>query len=254
MSRRADLPADAEAGAPLWDVEEHDAVESTQTLARGRRPWCAVVAHEQRRGRGQRERSFVSDRGGLYLSAVLPYAGDPLHSRGFALAIGWAAREALLALGVRGLRLRWPNDLMIGARKVGGILVEQGGPDTLVVGIGLNVTNRPWIAAPELREIACSLEEAVAAELPKREALVEALLSAVRRAFMEFEATGFAGMVARLNASWGEPRAVALELANGSMRSGRFAGIRADGDVGVRHDDGTLSYTPEHHIVRLREL
>jgi BirA family transcriptional regulator, biotin operon repressor / biotin---[acetyl-CoA-carboxylase] ligase len=255
MSRRADLPEHAEAGAPEWQVEEHDAVDSTQTLARGRRPWCVVVAHEQRLGRGQRERSFVSDRGGLYLSAVLPYAGDPLRSRGFALAVGWAAREALLALGVAGLRLRWPNDLMIGARKVGGILVEQGGPDTLVVGIGLNVTNRPWLAAPELREVACSLEEAVAPKLPKREALMGALLSAVRRAFVEFEKAGFAGMVARLNASWGEPRTVALEaVGSATPICGQFAGVAPTGDIELIAADGASISVPEHHIARLREI
>ncbi len=255
MSRRADLPDVAEAGAPEWQVDEHDAVESTQTLARGRRPWHAVVACEQRAGRGQRERSFVSDRGGLYLSAVLPYAGDPLRSRGFALAVGWAAREALVALGVRGLRLRWPNDLMIGSRKVGGILVEQAGPDTLVVGIGLNVTNQPWQAAPELRDIACSLAEAIAGEVPERGVMIAALLAALHRAFVEFERNGFVGMITPLQSAWGEPREVALELAGGAAAiRGKFAGVAPSGNVELIGPDGARLSVPEHHIVRLREV
>ncbi len=254
MSQRADLSHHTEAGAPEWHVEEHDVVDSTQTLARGRRPWLAVVAHEQRAGRGQRERSFVSDRGGLYLSAVLPYAGDPLRSRGFALAVGWAVREALLALGAQGLRLRWPNDLMIGPRKVGGILVEQAGPDTLVVGIGLNVTNQPWGAAPELREIACSLAEAVAGEVPGRRVMIAALLDALHRAFVAFDRDGFAGMITRLQSAWGEPRVVALELAGTAAIRGRFAGIAPSGNVELIGPDGTHISVPEHHIVRLREV
>lgn len=255
MSRRADLPDHTEAGAPEWHVEEHDVVDSTQTLARGRRPWCAVVAREQRGGRGQRERSFVSDRGGLYLSAVLPYAGDPLRSRGFALAVGWAVREALLAVGVSGLRLRWPNDLMIDTRKAGGILVEQAGPDTLVVGIGLNVTNQPWLAAPELREIACSLAESVRDALPAREVLVQALLGALHRAFVQFDRSGFGGMIPNLQTAWGESREVALELSGGAATiRGKFAGVAPSGNVEVIAADGTRTSVPEHHIVRLREV
>lgn len=230
-------------------------VDSTQSLARGRPAWSAVLAEEQRSGRGQRERTFVSDRGGLYLSAVLPYAGDPLRSRGFALAVGWAVREALLGLGVHGVRLRWPNDLMVGARKVGGILVEQAGPDTLVVGIGLNVSNAPWIAAPELREIACSLAEAGASPLPTRRVLTESLLNALAHAFARFEAVGFVGMVARLNASWGEPREVALELCGSqTARRGKFVGITPCGDLELIDAEGIRVRVPEHHIVRLREI
>ena len=73
-----------------WRVEEHATIGSTQTRARELPAWSAVIAGEQTAGRGQGERSFVSDRGGLYLSAVLPYAGDALRARGFALAVGWA--------------------------------------------------------------------------------------------------------------------------------------------------------------------
>lgn len=238
-----------------WTVDDHHIVESTQVLARGRPAWSAVVAQEQRRGRGQRERPFVSDRGGLYLSAVLPYAGDPLRARGFALAVGWAVRVALLELGFSELRLRWPNDLMIGARKAGGILVEQGARDTLVVGIGLNVSNHPWEASPELRDVACSLQDGATRGLPSRLVLTSALLRALRRAFLEFEMAGFSGMVARLNASWGEPREVVLELAvSGTVVRGRFAGISPDGDVEIIGAGGTLCSVPEHHIARLREV
>ena len=242
--------------AAEWTLEEHEVVDSTQILARVRPAWSAVVAEEQRCGRGQRERSFVSDRGGLYLSAVLPYSGDALRSRGFALAVGWTVREALLALGVDGLRLRWPNDLMIGSRKVGGILVEQGTRATIVVGIGLNVTNQPWLAAPELRAIACSLAESAPQDLPARSVLIAALLGALRRAYVRFELFGFAGVLTRLNRSWGEPREVVLELANGvapPMR-GKFAGIAPCGDVELFGADGVITRVPEHHIVRLREV
>lgn len=238
-----------------WTLEKHDVVDSTQSLARALPAWSAVLAQEQRQGRGQRERTFVSDRGGLYLSAVLPYSGDALRSRGFALAVGWAVREALVALGVSELRLRWPNDLMIGARKVGGILVEQGSRHTLVVGIGLNVTNRPWLAAPELREIACSLDEAAPRGLPAQSVLMAALLGALRRAYVRFELFGFAGVVARLNASWGEPREVLVEPTPGGTEvRGKFLGVLPSGDLEIMEPDRTRTRVPEHHVLRLREV
>jgi len=255
------FPTDGSAatdGAPNlggWALARYAAVDSTQTLARAQPAWHAVLAEEQRSGRGQRERTFISDRGGLYLSAVLPYAGDPMRARGFALAVGWAVREALRELGASALRLRWPNDLMIGPRKVGGILVEQGARDTLLVGIGLNVTNQPWRAAPELRAIVTSLEECLAQALPDRAILAAALLAAVRRAHEQFAAEGFAGMVARLNESWGEPREVTLELTGGAdVVRGRFAGITPAGEVEILGADGARMRVPEHHIARLREV
>src|ERR1019366_8859061 len=121
---------------PDWSVEHHPIVTTTQALACSRPAWSAVTADEQTAGRGQRERSFVSDPGGLYLTAVLPYAGDPLASRGFALAVGWAVCTTLRRAGVVDVRLRWPNDLMVGTRKVGGILIKQAARDTLLVGLG----------------------------------------------------------------------------------------------------------------------
>lgn len=249
----SDAPCLAESGG--WTIERHEVVDSTQALARLRPAWHAVVAVEQLGGRGQRERTFVSDRGGLYLSAVLPYAGDARRSRGFALAVGWALREAFVALGVPELRLRWPNDLMIGARKIGGILVEQGGPRTLVVGVGLNLCNRPWEREAALRGIAGSLEEQAPALAREAGRVQAAVLGALRAAQADFAAGGFAALVPRLNAAWGEAREVELELASdaASVR-GRFVGVHESGDLLVAEPSGEVARIPEHHVARLREV
>lgn len=240
-----------------WQIERHDRVASTQILARGRPAWSAVVAGEQTAGRGQAERTFTSDPGGLYVTAVLPYAGDALESRGFALAVGWALREALLAVGVNRLRLRWPNDLMVEARKVGGILVEQGGPDTLLVGVGLNVTNRPWLEDPALEAIAGRLVDAVpGGKLPDPAGLTGLVLRAVDTAQEIFAQRRLAGFAPMLNACWGPPREVVIEPAAGvppGARRGRFRGIDADGQVLLEPPGGKVQAIPAHHIGRLRE-
>jgi BirA family biotin operon repressor/biotin-[acetyl-CoA-carboxylase] ligase len=227
-------------------------------LARGLTAWSAVVAQEQAVGRGQAERTFQSDPGGLYVTAVLPYAGNPLASRGFALAVGWAVCELLRELGVVNIRLRWPNDLMVGARKVGGILVEQGGPDTLLVGIGLNVTNRPWLADSTLVRTAGRLVDAVTTPgLPDPGDLAERVLEAIRTAHDVFAHERLAGLVPRLEACWGEPWEVEIEAARGvalRVRQGRVRGIDAQGCILLETMAGTTTPVPAHHIGRLREV
>lgn len=260
-----------------WRIEEHESIDSTQRRAGELPAWSAVVAREQTAGRGQRERTFVSDRGGLYLSAVLPYAGEAGRARGFALAVGWALCVALRAAGFAEVRLRWPNDLMIGSRKIGGILVEQVGRETLAVGIGLNVRNAPWREDATLAATAGTLGAAISsggsgserqpASVPavphgkgedELRTLARIVLGAVARAREEFARAGFAGIVARLEACWNGERLVELELVSevvgASARRGWFAGVTEDGAVRLREDDGTVGAVPDHWIRRLREV
>jgi BirA family biotin operon repressor/biotin-[acetyl-CoA-carboxylase] ligase len=243
---------------PVWSITHQPIVHSTQTLARDLPAWSAVWADEQSAGRGQAERSFVSDPGGVYLTAVLPYDGDALAARGFALAVGWALCVALRRAGVAEVRLRWPNDLMVGMAKVGGILVEQGGPRTMLVGVGLNLTNRPWVSAPELQGVAGRLADYVAAsELPKSPELVAALLRAIGLAQRMFVRRRLGGLVPLLARCWGEPRAVVLEPAGGvtlAVTGGFFEGIDEQGAVRLRSSHGDEERVPAHHIHRMREV
>lgn len=245
------------ATATGWQVESLEEVDSTQRAAAGRAPWTAVVAAHQTRGRGQRERSFTSDPGGLYLTAVVPFDGDAMHWRGFALAIGRAVMDELTALGVEDLRLRWPNDLMIGPRKVGGILVEQDGPRTLLVGLGLNITNRPWLENHTLRYAAGRLLDHCSRALTGPRQLLEPMLEAIRRAHDEFAAQQLAGLVTELNRCWGPRRHVWLEPAGEvdlPESEGAFAGIDDQGNVLIARPDGSHVTIPEHHIQRLVEV
>lgn len=243
---------------PPWSITHREAVSSTQVLARELPAWSALWADAQTSGRGQAERTFVSDPGGLYLTAVLPYAGDALASRGFALAVGWALCDALRKLGVSQIRLRWPNDLMVGMAKVGGILVEQGGPCTLLVGVGLNVSNRPWLSDASLTGIAgCLAESSPGLALPSSGELTAILLDAIRVAYEVFEEQRLVGVVPLLEQCWGAPREVRLEPAGGialPATGGIFLGIDLHGAVRLRTAPGVETRVPAHHIHRLREV
>ena len=99
------------------------------------------IAARQTGGRGRLNRDWESPSGaGLYLSLDLPCSGPPAPA--LALAVAVMTAEAIQPLGP-GLQFKWPNDLILNGRKVGGILLESrgeyGGPWQLIVGLGLNV-------------------------------------------------------------------------------------------------------------------
>jgi BirA family biotin operon repressor/biotin-[acetyl-CoA-carboxylase] ligase len=132
--------------APL---EHHLSLDSTsdrlKTLARGGAPEGSVVfADSQTAGRGRQGRVWVSPKGNLYVSVLLRPSGA--WASLLPLAAGVAVAEGLEALGVA-TALKWPNDIMIGDRKLGGILAESSSTgasiDWVVVGIGLNVCADP---------------------------------------------------------------------------------------------------------------
>ncbi len=118
-------------------VVRFDSVKSTQDVARDMPIGSVVVADHQTEGRGRMERRWEAPPGtALLVSFVLQ--PNPLLS----LAAGVAAAEAC---GPR-VRLKWPNDLLLDERKLGGILVEATARKA-VCGIGINLTSAPEGAA-----------------------------------------------------------------------------------------------------------
>ena len=151
-------------GEPV--VHSFDSVSSTQRAARdllegGRaRVGDIVVADQQTDGRGRFGRVWTSPPGGLYATFIVP------SDRLLALRAGLAAARALEALGAA-VRLKWPNDLVVGERKLGGILIEANA-DVARVGVGINLTMSP------LGDATCLLDLGVRVD---RDALVRAIYS-----------------------------------------------------------------------------
>jgi BirA family biotin operon repressor/biotin-[acetyl-CoA-carboxylase] ligase len=147
-----------------------------------------VVADQQTAGRGRRGHTWFSPPGsGLYVSVVLAPAmatTDPARATTLlTLAAGVALAEGIeQASGLR-IDLKWPNDLQVSRRKLGGILAESSGSgdrgDTVVVGYGINV--RPTAFPPELRERATSLESELGRAIDRHHVLAETLAALSRR-------------------------------------------------------------------------
>lgn len=134
--------------APFPPIEIFEVLTSTldsihQAAAAGAPQWTTHIALEQTRGRGQKNRSWWSPPGaGLWMSTLLRPKCDRKTWGGIALIAGAAARNALALLGVETVELRWPNDLYVQSRKLGGILAESKDPAAgswVALGIGINI-------------------------------------------------------------------------------------------------------------------
>jgi BirA family biotin operon repressor/biotin-[acetyl-CoA-carboxylase] ligase len=214
---------------------------STQDLVRaaaraGAAEGYTCVAAEQTVGRGRQGRRWAAPAGTALLVSVLlrrPAAVRPL----IPIAAGIAVAEAIEACcGVRGL-LKWPNDVLVDGRKLAGILaeVEPAGDDAVALGIGVNVT------VPSFPEGAygVSLSELVA-EPPAGDALLAAILPALRRRIDDAETSG----VAALRPAWRSRAAGLGEPVSAQLGPRTVAGIALDidddGALLVRIGDGTV--------------
>ncbi len=234
-------------GQAGWQLEIHEETASTNDLARELAAWKAVRAERQTAGRGRFGRSFFSDAGGLWLSAVVPAAGGPLPWNGFSLMIGCHLLRLMTRLGVPEARLRWPNDLMSGSRKIGGILIEQG-QDTLIVGVGLNVSNTPGQHDPALAATTGRLSDMLPCPLDLEE-LDTLVLDAIADAHAAMLEGGLPLAITELNVHWQEPREVEITLLEGDALQGPFRGLDPEGNLRV----GSV-VVPHNQVGRLREL
>lgn len=147
--------------APLWQI---GTVGSTsdwlKEMARaGSTAWTAVRADLQTSGRGRGGHAWVSPPGNLFLSVALPSPADrPITL--LPLLVGVAVAEAARAWGVPA-QLKWPNDILSGGRKLGGILVESSsdghGTPTIVAGVGVNLALDPQALEEPLRSSVTSV-------------------------------------------------------------------------------------------------
>lgn len=239
-------------GRAGWTLFSCHEAASTNDLAKELPAWSAVMAARQTGGRGRFGRRFVSDEGGLYLTAVLPAEGPVSKWSGFSLAAGCWLRTALIDAGVAGARLRWPNDLMVDRRKLGGLLIEQSPDGRLWVGLGLNVTNEPWLDDPELRDVAGRLADFLD-PAPRVDDVAVLVLDALADAHDEFSRHGLVPVVEALNKQWSRVP-VELETYETPLVTGVFAGLDPLGNVRILGPDGRECTVPHAGIRQLREI
>lgn len=248
----------ARLGTPLVELASCDST-NREALQRGRAgavEGTAVIAAAQTAGRGRRGRTWHSPAGeNLYLSVVLRPPCPPSEAPLLTLVAGVAlceAAERLLAGAdpPASARLKWPNDLLLGApgaplRKAGGILTElvcaAGRTDFVVVGIGCNVNTLAF--PPELVATSLRLARggAAAPEIPVA-TVAQVLLERLSAQYERFLAVGPAPALRafeRHAAFIGQAEPVQVRSGEQSLY-GHAEGIDPDGALRLRGLDGTL--------------
>jgi BirA family biotin operon repressor/biotin-[acetyl-CoA-carboxylase] ligase len=221
----------------LARVEHHEEIGSTQDRARqlAGDPLVGlpvlVVADRQTAGRGRGTNQWWTGEGSLALSIALDPESMGL-SRDRLWPISLCGAVAVIdavggTLAGHSLGLLWPNDVVCGARKLCGILVEAYSPDRTVIGIGINVNNRAAEAPPALRAIVTSLADLCGRPIDRGhvlESIVMQFLAQLQDLAADPENTG------RKFDEYCQQRGRWLEVEQGGRRvAGLCTGIATDG-------------------------
>jgi len=250
-------------GRTLHVLEE---VASTNTQAAvlaqdGAPHGTVVVAESQTSGRGRLGRHWHSPPGkNLYCSILLrslpTRERQPLWLSWIPLIAALAASRAVQVVANLKVSVKWPNDILIGDRKLGGILCESSGIGTshagVIIGTGLNVNIRRDEFPEELREIATSL--AIEAQHPcDRTALLAALLAELETRCESFLTGNHEDILKEYMlrcATIGQR--VRIELAHGEQIDGVAESIQADGSLRIIRKDRTTVDIRTGDVIHLR--
>lgn len=220
-----------------FHLEILDATESTSSLLltrSGGEPSGRVIAAElQSAGRGRRGRPWHCGLcEGLTFSLLWYFARGPAFLAGLSLAVGVALTRAFDELGARGIQLKWPNDVVQGAGKLAGTLIEvQGelqGPSAAVIGIGINVR----LSQDSRRRIDQPVADlaGIAGETPSRSRILGVTLAHLARVLSQFDSTGFEPFAHTwVKRHVHQDRPVSLTLPDGVVVEGTARGVDTDG-------------------------
>lgn len=223
-----------------------ESVDSTNNYAKnlaaaGAPEGTCVVSERQTAGRGRRGRGFVSEAGGLYFSCILRPQAAPQQLLHLTAMAAVAVSDAIEAVAGAQPQIKWPNDPVLGGKKVCGILTELSlvaelnEAEYIVVGIGVNCNQAAF--PPELSQIATSLREQTGKTID-RSALAAALARSLER--MERELfTGKQVWLSRFAARCVTVGKDVMLLRADAQIPARATGIGPDAELLVAYPDGT---------------
>ena len=239
----------AEAALLLAALELHEQIDSTNShLMRagvaGAPTGAVCLAETQTAGRGRVGRDWISPFGANVYLSVLWRFDEPSRVAGLSLAVGVAVVRALASLGVAGVGLKWPNDLLWGDAKLGGILLEvvgeTHGPCRVVVGVGLN-SYLQSSAGQGIDQAWTDLARVVGGgAAPPRNRLIAALLSDLLPMLKAYAEHGLEPYLPEWRQSHHlQGREAVMHQGETNIR-GRIEDVAADGLLVMRLEDGSL--------------
>ncbi len=237
-----------------WTIVEMEVVPSTNDAVRAFPPWTIVRARRQSAGRGRHGRAWISAEGGLWMSAAMPVpegctAEDMTV---FGLCTAEAVANWLLNCGVTEARVRWPNDILAGKRKLGGVLCELLWPERFILGLGMNVANA-GIRDGALETPAAILAEWLSGATPG--GLVHDMADLLGTVHDAFGSGGREAALSRLNIAWRVGSDVSLEWADGRPETrAQFVGVNDRGWPVISDASNAPHAIAPPEIHRLREV
>jgi BirA family biotin operon repressor/biotin-[acetyl-CoA-carboxylase] ligase len=222
-------------------------VDSTNTQARqlaedGAAEGEIVVAEQQTRGRGRLGRNWISPASvNLYLSVVLRPELPPAHAPQITLMAAVALADTVARFISEPPAIKWPNDILVRGRKLGGILTESSVTSErvnyVILGIGVNI-NFPHALMPEaIRERATSLMEC-AGQAVSREAFLGRLIQHLDRCYGILGEAGFGRIAPRWEAYFSlRDKRVRVDMGDGTL-AGVAKGIDSHGALIIEGERG----------------
>lgn len=201
-----------------------------------------LAVEHQSAGRGRRARQWFAPPGGaLCMSVAWSFAALPSGAGALSLAMGVCVRRALAPLTQRPVSLKWPNDLQVEGRKLGGILIElraeAAGPAYAVIGVGINCTLGDEVAQRVRASGTEPIDLASLGVAPcDRNRLAAAITSELVRGLLDFELHGFSSFADEWSAADALAGCMICVRTPGSELVGRASGVAADGALRVDCD------------------
>ena len=239
------------------DIHHFDSVDSTMDIAfrlgiSGAREGAVVCAEVQKKGRGRMGRAWTSPKSkGICISIILRPKLLPNETAKLTLLSAVAVSEAIRDIIGLLSYIKWPNDILINEKKVGGILTEMDAEMDIVkfavIGIGINVnTNRS-----SLPDKATSLKEEKGKPIPRVELLKE-ILRKIESLYLLLQKEGFSPIIERwreLSSTLGRRVKISYHK---EYIEGEAIDVDLDGGLLIRNDTGFVKKIMAGDVVRVR--
>lgn len=200
-----------------------------------------ILAEHQTQGRGRRGRVWFSPLGAnIYISMIVSFQMGIAALEGLSLAVALHVVRALEMEGVKGLGVKWPNDILLDGRKLAGILLEVcgdlAGPCKVVIGLGLNI-RMPMSASAQIDQPYTDLSAHFSCR-PDRNKIVAGVINQLAQGLEQFSVSGFAPLQSYWD-SLDVYRNVMVEVRAGSnVVEGRVLGVSNTGALLLETLDG----------------
>ncbi len=230
----------------LIEFEEIDSTnaEAKRLAAKGDFGPVWITAKTQSQGVGRRGREWVSQRGNLFITGLYPVSGDAAFAARFSFVAALAVYEAIdYHMQAGHTQIKWPNDVLVCAQKVSGILLESGMQNDqrwIAVGIGINLVSEPKIDPGSVNTPVAALAGLSSCMSSDFATLVERLMHSFETWRQVYEVDGFSAIrSAWLECAQGMGGQVTARLPNQTIK-GTAIGLGEDGALEIKTISGEL--------------